>query len=140
VFLDFQFEKEEYRVFEIEDVKKWLSFTAKSENKVIGEIVFHFVSEERILEVNQEYLNHDYFTDIITFDDSFVNIINGSIFISPDTVKYNSQILNISFSSEIHRVIVHGIMHLCGYKDSNRDEKIKMRKLEDKYLHYLEKL
>lgn len=140
MFLDFQFEREDFKLFEIEEVKKWLSYTANCENKVIGEIVFYFVSEERILEVNQEFLNHDYFTDIITFDDSFVNIINGSIFISPDTVKYNSQILNISFNSEIFRVIVHGIMHLCGYSDSTDDEKIKMRKLEDKYLSYLEKL
>lgn len=140
MFIDFQFEKEHYVGFEVDIIKEWLEKVVTLEGKVIGEIVYHFVSEEKILVVNKEFLDHDYFTDIITFDDSFVNIINGSIFISPETVNYNSQILKKPFETEILRVIVHGIMHLCGYSDASDAEKNVMRKLEDKYLSYLEKL
>lgn len=140
MFLNFEFEKEEYRFHNIEKIELWLKQTVSKENKKIGEIEYHFVSEEEILRVNREFLNHDYYTDIITFDESFINIINGSIFISPETVLYNSQILEKSYNEELNRVIVHGIMHLCGYKDATAEEKELMRKLEEKYLGYLEKL
>lgn len=138
MFLDFIFEKEEYKLNNTEAIKAWLVETAKTENKILGEVIYSFVSEQRMLEVNNTFLNHDYYTDIITFDESFINIINGSIFISPDTVKYNSQILKNDYQHELFRVIVHGIMHLCGYNDHTEPEKKIMRALEDKYLSYLE--
>lgn len=138
MFLDFIFEKEEYKLNNTEAIKAWLVETAKTENKILGEVIYSFVSEQRMLEVNNTFLNHDYYTDIITFDESFINIINGSIFISPDTVKYNSQILKNDYQHELFRVIVHGIMHLCGYNDHTEPEKQIMRALEDKYLSYLE--
>ena len=138
--IEFEFEREEYRIFDEAVLKDWILFVLQKEEKRLGEIVYQFVSDETILKVNQDYLAHDYYTDIITFDDSFVNIINGSIYVSLETVKYNSQILEKNFKSECYRVIIHGIMHLCGYKDSTDEEKLIMRKKEDDYLIYLEKI
>lgn len=108
--------------------------------KVIGDIFYSFVSDGEILKINQDFLKHDYFTDIITFDNSFVNIINGEIFISFDTVKSNSMKFGTEFSLEMYRVIIHGIMHLCGFKDSTEEEKKVMRQKENEYISYLEKL
>lgn len=138
--IEFNYSIDEYKLSEEHRIKDWIIKVIGKEEKVPGDIFYNFVSDEEILEVNQNFLNHDYFTDIITFDHSFVNIINGDIFVSMDTVKSNSKILKNDFSQELNRVIIHGIMHLCGYKDHSDDEKAKMRGLEDKYLSYLEKL
>jgi len=136
----FFYEKEEYKVFDEKSIKNWIELAAKSEGKKLGEINCKFVSEKEIVKINRNFLNHDYSTDIITFDESLVNIINGQIVISPDTVYYNAKIFNSEALEELHRVIIHGIMHLCGYKDSTEKEKEVMRNKEDTYLSYLEKI
>lgn len=138
--ISFDYRKDNYKLFDEDRIAKWLKNVIKEEKKRLGEIEIEFVTEDEILEVNKNYLNHDYFTDIITFDECFVNIINGKLIISADTVLYNAQKNKISWINEILRVIVHGIMHLCGYKDASNEQKSIMRKMEDKYLHYLEKL
>lgn len=138
--ITFFYLKVEYRTFDESVVRNWLKEVIKSEKKIIGKISYNFVSESEILKMNIEHLKHDYFTDIITFDNSFVNIINGDIFISTDTVLSNAENMGISDKWELYRVIVHGIMHLCKYSDSTDEEKVIMRKLEDKYLAYLEKI
>lgn len=138
--IEFNYSNENYKLLDEHRIRDWIFKVIKDENKVTGEIEYNFVSEEEILDINKEFLDHDYFTDIITFDDCFVNIINGTIFISLDTIKYNSQRLKKEYLSEVYRVIVHGIMHLCGYKDKTDVEKEGMRYVEDKYLSYLDKI
>lgn len=138
--IDFIYEDDVYKQIDEHRIKKWILKVLEEENKRPGELVYNFVSEEEILNINTQHLNHNYYTDIITFDNSFVNIINGDLFISLDTIKSNSERFKFSYKEEIYRVIIHGIMHLCGYSDSSDIEKAFMRKLEDKYLAYLEKL
>ena len=93
-----------------------------------------FCSDEKILEVNRQYLQHDYYTDIITFDYSEGDRISGDIFISIDTVRSNAEKYGTNFDDELHRVIIHGILHLCGLKDKSEADSKKMRKAEDKAL------
>ena len=124
----------------VKDLAEFIKKVIDNEKKTLGEICYNIVSDNEILEINQKYLNHHFFTDIITFDNSFVNIINGDIFISFETVKTNSKLFNVELLTEFYRVIIHGIMHLCGYKDATKTEKIQMRALEEKYIAYLEEL
>ena len=117
---------------------KWLKKVCKEEKIKLGEIIYRFVSEERILELNKQYLNHDYLTDIITFDDSFINEINGDIYICIDVVRRNSKdISGHSFKEELERVIVHGLLHLAGYNDRTEEEKRDMRDKEDHYMEMI---
>jgi len=106
-------------------VNRWIKDTAAVYNKKAGEIVFIFCNDEKILEVNKKYLQHDYFTDIITFDYSEGSIISGDIFISVDTVTGNAKDFGVSFEDEIHRIMIHGILHLCG-QDDKTDESRKI--------------
>jgi probable rRNA maturation factor len=140
VTIEFEYSSESYKVFNEKKIQEWIFLVLGKEEKDCGTIYYHFVGEEEILEINRLHLNHDYYTDIITFDECFVNIINGDIFISPDTIKSNSNKLALDYITEVYRVIIHGIMHLCGHLDGNETQKKEMRHLEDKYLSYLEKL
>lgn len=115
----------------------WLSKVCVLENKTLGDVNLIFTSDEYLLEMNQKHLNHDYYTDIITFDYVEGNQIFGDLFISYDRVKDNAQSNNVSIENELNRVIVHGVLHLCGYKDkTEKDEKI-MRSKEDEMLTLL---
>lgn len=114
--------------------KKWILDVALTEQKVIGEINYIFTNDTYLLDVNKKYLNHDYFTDIITFDNCEGNILNGDIFISIDTVKTNAIQYNVSFDDELKRVIVHGVLHLIGYDDKNEDSQNAMRSKENQFL------
>ena len=110
----------------------WISQVLKAENKSLGELSIVFCSDTYLLEVNKKYLNKDYFTDIITFDQSeSPNQIQGDIFISIDRVKENSLEFEEDFSNELDRVIIHGILHLIGFGDKSEEEKAIMRKKED---------
>jgi len=104
------------------------------ENKGVGEIAFIFCSDDELLQINQQYLKHDYYTDVITFDYSENTDVSGDIFISIDTVRANAKEYNQSFDEELHRVMAHGILHLCGYKDKTSTQKKTMREKEDFYL------
>ena len=112
----------------------WIKQVISIEEKRVGDISFIFCSDEYLLDVNRKYLNHDYFTDIITFDDVEGNLINGDIFISVDRVKENSIEFETSFDNEIHRILIHGVLHLLGYKDKAKKDKIVMTEKEDFYL------
>ncbi|MDR1368912.1 MAG: rRNA maturation RNase YbeY [Dysgonamonadaceae bacterium] len=119
------------------DTTNWVKSVLTVYQKKPGGIAYIFCSDEKILEVNKQYLQHDYYTDIITFDYSEGNVVSGDIFISLDTVKSNSEKYNTTYDEELHRVIIHGILHLCGFKDkSSEDEKL-MRAAEDKALDLL---
>ncbi len=115
----------------------WIKTVASSYEKKVGEIAYIFCSDEKILEVNKEYLQHDYYTDIITFDYCDDNIISGDIFISLDTVKSNSEQFKTTYEEELHRTIIHGILHLCGINDKGEGEREIMEAAENKALALL---
>jgi len=107
------------------------------EDKECGPINLIFCDDEKILEVNKEYLAHDYYTDIITFDYSLNQIISGDLFISIDRVKENADLFSKSFENELMRVVFHGVLHLCGYNDKSEEDILVMRSKEDYYLTQL---
>jgi rRNA maturation RNase YbeY len=115
-------------------LSSWLSNVCDEESKALYEVNLIFCSDEYLLKMNIEYLQHDYYTDIISFDYCEDNKILGDLFISKDRVLDNSIEHNVSFDAEIQRVIVHGVLHLCGYKDKTDVEEILMRNREDYYL------
>jgi probable rRNA maturation factor len=109
----------------------WIKNVITSEERKTGEISYIFCDDDYLLELNKDYLNHDTLTDIITFDYSVGKIVQGDIFISIERVKENSGLFNVSFPEELRRVIVHGILHLCGYKDKTAEESKLMRLKEE---------
>lgn len=118
-------------------ITRWIKQTIQAEGKITGDITFIFCSDAYLLEVNKKYLNHDYFTDIITFDYVEGTLISGDIFISCDTVRENAAEFNTGFDNELRRIIIHGVLHLLGYKDKNRKDKLLMTDKEDYYLNVL---
>ncbi len=118
-------------------LKQWIKTIVENNKKEVGEISYIFCSDEQLLEINKEFLNHDYYTDIITFDYSEGDIVSGDLFISIERIKDNAKILKNSYQEELHRVIIHGILHLLGYKDKTELESENMRKLEDECLSIL---
>lgn len=116
---------------------EWIKSVASSYSKKVGDIAFIFCSDEKILEVNNQYLQHDYYTDIITFDYSEEDLISGDIFISLDTVKSNSEQFKTNYNDELHRIIIHGILHLCGINDKGPGEREHMTQCENKALAIL---
>ena len=117
----------------------WIKSVSAAHGKTIGEIAYIFCSDPYILQVNQQYLQHDYYTDIITFDYCEGDKLSGDIFVSLDTVKSNSEEFNTGFIEELERIIIHGILHLCGFKDKNPKDKAEMTRQEDAALAMLEK-
>ncbi len=115
-------------------LRTWIKAVIGEEKKKTGDISFIFCSDEYLLGINQQYLEHDYYTDIITFDDVSGELISGDIFISVDRVRENAEIYGQSFSDELHRIIIHGVLHLLGYKDKEPDQKEIMTGKEDYYL------
>ena len=122
--------------FKLEDetaFSDWLSKVISSEIKNEGEINYIFCDDDYLLEINQQYLNHDTLTDIISFDYSMGNELHGDIFISIERVRENATDFNVAFEEELKRVLVHGVLHYCGYKDKNEeDEKFMRQKEEEK--------
>lgn len=112
-------------------INRWIKDVAAGYNCKTGDIAYIFCTDERILEVNKQYLDHDYYTDIITFDYSEGNIISGDIFISLDTVKSNSEEFGVSFEKELFRILIHGILHLCGQDDKTPELRAEMTRKEN---------
>ena len=126
------------------DVSAWIKKVAALHGKKVGNIAYIFCDDEKILEVNRQYLQHDYYTDIITFDDSEGDVISGDIFISLDTVRTNaeqfatpSERFNSPYEQELHRVIIHGVLHLCGINDKGPGEREIMEQNENEALALL---
>jgi rRNA maturation RNase YbeY len=115
-------------------LKQNLKTLAISEGKSLKDISVVFTDDDYLLEVNKQYLNHDYYTDVITFDYSVFPEVSGDIMISLDRVKDNAETLSVSFQEELNRVIYHGLLHLCGYKDKSASDEMLMRKKENYYL------
>lgn len=124
--------------FKLKDQKKvirWVNQTIKAEGAKLGSLNFIFCSDQYLADINRQYLNHNTFTDIITFDNSEdQSDIEGDIFISIERVKENAQSLDLPFIDELHRVLIHGVLHLLGYSDKRPSKKKEMRGKEDAYL------
>ena len=123
--------------FQLENKRKisiWLKKAIAEEGKKTGSLNYVFVSDKVILDLNKKYLKHDYPTDIITFDNSSGDTVSGEMYISIDTVKANATEYCVDFYGELLRVMLHGILHLCGHKDDTADEQEQMRATEDKYI------
>lgn len=112
----------------------WIKAVAAAHGRRVGEIGYMFVDDERILEVNREYLGHDYYTDIITFDYDEGDVINGDMVISLDTVRSNAEKLGKDYDEELMRVIIHGVLHLCGIDDKAPGQRAVMEAEEDRAL------
>lgn len=119
--------------------EKFLEEVIHKENKRLGEIQIIFTDNKNILEINRSFLNHHYYTDVITFAQSKRNTLSGDIYISVDQVYTNSKLFNVSFLDELGRVIIHGVLHLIGYGDKSENEQSVMRQKEDDYLCWLKK-
>lgn len=137
IMITFQSEGIEIPKIDIAKTSRWLVQVASNYGKRIGEMVYRFCTDEIILKTNREFLGHDYFTDIITFDYSIGNKVGGDIIISVDTVATNAEKFNVSFDDELNRVIVHGLLHLCGLKDKNPEERRTMEAAENAALEVL---
>ena len=135
--ISFQTENIAFPPIKRNDTKKWIKKIADLYERKVGDVNYIFCNDERILEVNNQYLAHDYYTDIITFDYSREGVIAGDIFISLDTVLSNSEKFNTNYHEELHRVMIHGVLHLCGVGDTSEEEEKKMREAEDRALSML---
>ena len=117
-----------------ENLKFWIEKIIISEEKKLGEINYIFCDDEYLLKINQDFLDHDYYTDIITFDQVRGKTISGEIFVSLQRIKDNASLISKNYEEEKKRVIAHGVLHLCGYKDKTEEEQKTMRAKEDFYL------
>ncbi|WP_428654046.1 rRNA maturation RNase YbeY [Runella sp.] len=134
--IQFFIEDVAFKVPQSRKTKTWLQSIIKAEGFALNQLNYIFCSDEYLLNVNRQYLEHDFYTDIITFDNSEdENLIEGDIFISIDRVKENAQELQKPFEEELHRVLAHGILHLVGYDDIEDAQEQEMRNKEDFYLH-----
>ena len=115
-------------------IRTWVQMVAGDYGRRVGDIAYVFVDDEEILRVNRQFLQHDYYTDIITFDDSQGAVISGDLFISLDTVRSNAAGLGVTYELELRRVIIHGILHLCGINDKGPGEREIMEEAENKAL------
>ena len=135
--IEYQYNITDFIVLESR-ISKWLENVVSNENFILGEVGYIFCDDKFLLDINQRFLQHDTFTDIITFPNSANNeVISGEIYVSVERVRENASLNNASFEKELHRVIVHGILHLIGYGDKEVEEKLVMRKKEDYYLSLL---
>lgn len=132
--VSFFFEKQDFVLADRSKLKRFLESIFRREKTNLKFLNYIFCSDKRLLEINRKFLKHDYYTDIISFDLGENGSVEGEIYISVDRVRENSKLLEIPFKSEIHRVIFHGALHLCGYGDENISERHLIRKKEGYYL------
>ena len=116
------------------DTTAWIKAVVQTYGRKVGEVGYMFVNDEKILEINNEYLGHDYYTDVITFDYDEGDVVNGDIVISLDTVRTNAEMFGKAYEDELYRVIIHGILHLCGLNDKGPGEREIMEEAENKAL------
>lgn len=121
-------------------LNKWIKSIASKYDRRVGELAYIFCSDTKILEVNKQYLNHDYYTDIITFDYCEGKHLSGDMFIGLETVASNATKYNVSFNDELYRVLIHGVLHLCGQGDQTLEEETQMRAKEEEALMLLQKM
>ena len=132
--IDFQYIEND-KLSNTEDINLWINNVIKEEEMIIGELVYVLCNDEYLLKKNIQFLNHNTLTDVITFDYSEKKIISGDILISTERVVENAKIFNVNYLTELHRVIVHGLLHLLGYKDKIEKDANTMREKENYYLN-----
>lgn len=135
--INFTTQKTEMPSFQESEIGAWIEKVADSFNRKVGTLTYIFCNDERILEVNREFLQHDYYTDIITFDYSNKRRISGDMFISLDTVRSNAELFGRTYDEELMRVIIHGVLHLCGINDKGEGEREIMERHENEALAIL---
>ncbi len=118
----------------------WIEAVAQSYGRIVGELSYQFCNDEHILDVNRRFLSHDYYTDIITFDDCRGRLLRGDMVISLDTVRSNAELQGVDYDSELLRVIIHGVLHLCGINDKGPGEREIMEAAENKALALLDEI
>lgn len=138
--ISFQNEDIDFELPNSGQLSRWIEAVIEREGNNLHQVSYIFCSDEYLFGLNQEYLNHDTYTDIITFPYTEPPLIEGDIFISIDRVKENARQFGSSFEQELHRVMIHGIFHLCGYLDKTPEEEARMRQKEDEALQSLQKL
>lgn len=121
-------------------LEKWIAAVAKTHNRIVGPLTYIFCDDPKIIEINRQFLNHDYFTDIITFDYSRGRMVSGDMFISLDTVLSNSELVGATYERELLRVIIHGVLHLCGINDKGPGEREIMESFENQALALLDEI
>lgn len=126
--------------FNVALVERWIEQVAKNHDRVLGPLTYVFCNDEKIIEVNREFLQHDYYTDIITFDYSRSRMVSGDMFISLDTVASNAAMVGCDYEREMMRVVVHGVLHLCGINDKGPGEREIMEAHEDEALRLLDSI
>ncbi len=132
--ITFHIDSVEMPLIDREKIRIWVERVAATYNRKCGEIAYIFCDDEKIIDVNRKFLQHDYYTDIITFDYSHANRISGDLFISLDTVLTNSEQQMVDYEEELHRVIIHGVLHLCGINDKGPGEREIMESAENSAL------
>ena len=132
--IDFQYIEND-KLINTEDINLWINSVIKEEGMIIGELVYVLCNDEYLLKKNIQFLNHNTLTDVITFDYTKDKIISGDILISTERVVENSKIFNVNYLTELHRVMVHGLLHLLGYKDKIEKDANTMREKENYYLN-----
>ena len=137
--INYFFEDTNFKFNKRRATSKWLKSAIALENKKLGNISIIYCSDDYLLEINKQYLSHDYYTDVITFNYCEGDLISGDIFISVDTIKANAEEYGASFDNELCRVMVHGILHLIGYDDDCESNQLIMRQKEDFYLERYDK-
>ncbi|MFO7852516.1 MAG: rRNA maturation RNase YbeY [Bacteroidota bacterium] len=123
-----------FRLGRTRDIKNWIKQVIRSESKVPGDLSFIFVNDSYIKEINKEFLKHDWSTDVIAFDNSHGNIVEGEIYLGIETIIANARLYKTGIKKEVMRVMIHGVLHLIGYDDREKENKEEMRKKEDLYL------
>ena len=130
----FNFEDVNFQLPEQSRLEKWIDFAITNEGCFTGNVTYIFCSDEYLLDVNKQYLNHDYYTDIITFDYVKDGLISGDMFISYDRLQDNANSFGVSFENELLRVMIHGVMHLVGYDDFTGEQEAEIHKMENFYI------
>lgn len=136
--ISFQNDGVELPAIDIAKISKWLVGVASDYGRIIGNLTYLFCDDEAILKTNRQFLGHDYYTDVITFDYSIGEKVGGDVLISLDTVASNAEGLQVAYTKELHRVIVHGLLHLCGLKDKTPEERMSMERAENEALAKLD--
>lgn len=128
------YDEVKYRLISSKEVLKLIEKVIRNEKRIPGDLNFIFTTDTEIIRINKEFLKHNYFTDVIAFENNNKEIISGEIYLSIDTIKRNAHNYKVSFRKEIIKVMIHGTLHLCGYVDERKEERKEMNNIENKWL------
>jgi rRNA maturation RNase YbeY len=137
--IGFYYDNVKYRIRGVKEITRLLEKVIRKEKRLSGDLNFIITTDKSVNKINREFLNHDYFTDVISFNYESGTILNGEIYISLETVRKNAYNYKVSLRNELIRVIIHGTLHICGYEDKTKREKLRMKKREEFWMNKLKK-